>query len=824
MRLHHWAKRGLRVGVIISLLLLAATISLAAELPNQRGGLYAARRPVSLVSSSIDVHVLGLMVETTVTQRFRNDLSTPIEAVYIFPLPVDAIVTGAQLRVDGVAINANLQPRAQARASYERAVAAGQVASLLEQDRADIFTMAVTAVAPGATVDVVFSWDSVAQRGPVAGIDGWQLLIPLVVGNKQTPGVANGRPTLGTGAVPDTNRAPDASRITPLVAPAAGIATTINVSFADDVAQVTSSSHDLVIDAAGRAAKIVEAQSNRDVVLRWSQASAPRGWVEQDVDGAYAAVLVEQPPPPANWPSNTHKLAIVVDRSQRMQGTRMAQTRMLLTRLVGALPATVQSVSWIDGNGVAQWQSPAQAVSASSAWLNQVQARFDVVAALQHAQGSGADAAVFVSDGQYSNDREIVAAAKASGLAVYTVAIGSVQAHGLLRELAAATNGTARSVAATDDVAVVARLFALDVQASAGAPTVNWGSLAVTQQSPAVVPRLGVGQAMLVTGRLARAATATVQVAGQDVALQLRASSRAPVGALSKHGQVARQWARAQLQTMVPTSAAAVALAQRYGVVTLGTALVASSDVIKAPGGTAHSVAIPVDAAAGDLEWDRKVMRDEVSTVQTKAPATPTPNAPVAPATGMATGMAAGDNDAPQADAEMDDGAARPALRNVTESASNIYFRGNYGWRRTLTLAIGVSGRNSNNGSLRNAAALTTAVAANYVWPSRWTLGGELGLVGRAPSATLLIRPLLTLGHVDRNGVVTVQLGLGYQAALASATSDVVDSRAFAISAIIRSWLTSLDLRHWSLEARFDAAINGDGASATVSFGAAWHW
>lgn len=797
---------------LVCLGLLAATASFAAELPNQRGGLYAARRPVSLVSSTIDVHVLGLMVETTVTQRFRNDLTTPIEAVYIFPLPADAIVTGARLQVDGVAIDANLVPRAQARASYERAVAAGQVASLLEQDRADIFTMAVTAVAPGATVEVTFSWDSVAQRGPVAGNDGWQLLIPLVVGKKLTPGVANGRPTQGTGAVPDTNRAPDASRITPLVAPAAGIATTIRVRFDDDVAHITSSSNDLVVDAAGRIANIVEAQSNRDVVLRWSQPSAPRGWVEQDVDGAYAAVLVEQAPAPANLSTATRKLAIMVERTQRTQGTRLAQTRLLLAQLVAALPATVQSVSWIDGNGGVVWQSPGQAATASTTWLGQVQPRFDAVAALHQVQQSGADAVVFVSDGQYSNDREIVAAAKASGVVVYTVAVGSVQAHGLLRELAAATNGTARSVAATDDMPTVARYFALDIQARLAAPTVNWGTLAVAQQSPAALPRLGVGQAMLVTGRLQRAATATVQVAGQDVALQLRASSRAAVGALSKHGQVARQWARAQLQTMVPASAAAIALAQRYGVLTPGTALVASSDVIKAPGGTLHSVAIPVDAAAGDLDWAYKPLRDEVSTVQQHGQVTP-------------SAVTANDNSpAPQAMAEMDDSETRPGVRTATEAATSVYFRGNYGWRRTLTLGIGASGRNGIASSGHIAGTLTTAVAANYVWPRRWSVGGELGLVGRVPIATLLLRPLLTLGHVDRNGVMSVQLGLGYQVALASTSDAGVDSQALAMSVIARWRLLSLNLPQWSFEARLDGAFNGDGASGTASFGAAWHW
>ena len=806
----------------------------ASELPNQRGGLYAAQRPVSMVSSTVDVRVLGLMVETTVTQRFRNDLTTPIEAVYIFPLPVDAIVTGAQLQVDGLVVKAELQRRAQARASYERAVAAGTAASLLEQERADVFTMAVTAIAPGATVEVVLAWDSVAQRG----LDSWQLLLPLVVAPKQTPGTATGRPTLGTGRVPDTNRAPDASRLTPLTAPGAGIATTITVTFGDDVQQLRSPSHDLVIAVDQRQARIVESQSNRDVVLRWSQANAPRGWVEQDVDGGYAAVMVEGAamPPVAVVSSSpgstvTSKLAIIVDRSPRMQGARMALARIFIRAALSALGTTVDNVAWLDGRTPVRWHASRDAAQTSEAWLQQVQPRFDVVAAIAMLRASGANAALLISDGLYANDGEILAAARSAGVALYTVAVGSAPAHGLMQQVAASTQGTARSLAASEDASDVARAFAFDCNAVAQQPTVNWGALAVTQQAPARLPRLGVGQALLVTGRLGTAATATIQVAGVDVGLIRRASNRASAGALSKHGQLARQWARGQLQTMDPMSASAVAFAQRYGVVTAGTALVATSNVITAPGGTAHSVAIPVDAPADQARLREETLRLDAGATakgQTALPAGPAPT--VAPAQPSPRGASAVSADSDDADGEgrgYADDAAPSTDRVQTVESSNVYFRGRNGWRRTLTLAVGASTRadlQASAAEVRFAGALSGLVAGSYLWSNRWSLGGEMGLVLRVPNATVLARPLLTLGIVDRNGRTSLLVGLGYQAAVAPVASGAVDARAMAASLILRFWLTDLDLKRWSVETRVNAAFNGNGFSNDISVGAALHW
>ncbi|MBP9086960.1 MAG: hypothetical protein KBG15_12640, partial [Kofleriaceae bacterium] len=447
---------------------------------------------------------------------------------------------------------------------------------------------------------------------------------------------------------------------------------------------------------------------------------------------------------------------------------------------------------------------------------------------------------------------------------LYTVAVGSAPAHGLMQALAASTRGTARTLASIEDVPTVARAFAFDCDSVAQLPTVNWGTLAVTQQSPTVLPRLGVGQALLVTGRLATATTATIQVAGLDVGLIRRASHRARAGALSKHGQLARQWARGQLQAMNPWSAGAVALAQRYGVVTAGVALVAARDVITVPGGTAHSVAIPVDAPADQVRWREEILQVDAAEATT-LPVTPPVIGPdpalaqpvavdvrtgahsvampvvqgavakpdvvdvrAAPVSPHGATVATPDSDDTDAEPPLHPSADAPSAASLQEVVpGNEAVLIGHGWRRTLTLALGLGARTdvtTEAAGTRYAGALSGLVAGSYLWGNRWSLGGEVGLVARWPNATVLARPLITVGRADRNARTSLQLGLGYQAALAPTASGAIDASAFAASLMLRVRLVDLDLLRWSVETRLNTAINGNGFSNDISVGVALHW
>jgi Ca-activated chloride channel family protein len=286
--------------------------------------------PLPMLDSQIEVRVTGPIVETVVTQRFHNHGDRAIEATYIFPLPPDAAVTAMSIRSGTRTIHAAIEKREEALERYEAAVRAGVAAAVLDQERPDVFTQTVSAIPPRSTVEVVLRYDTLARYS-----DGlWTLVVPLVVAPRYVPGTASGRPTTGTGRAPDTDRAPDASRVTPHAAPRAGGATTISLAFSDAVTDVTSPTHD--VTGSGGRFTLVDPHSDRDAVIRWRTAHPASGWVEDSPDGGYAAVVVTAAPPGAR--KRPVRLALVLHGGATMLGDATIVGVPLLRALQVGLP------------------------------------------------------------------------------------------------------------------------------------------------------------------------------------------------------------------------------------------------------------------------------------------------------------------------------------------------------------------------------------------------------------------------------------------------------------------------------------------------------
>src|SRR5690348_15547822 len=106
------------------------------QLPS-RGGMFAqgTTTPLAMLDSKITIRLRGPIAETVVAQTFRNDTDRVTEATYIFPLPVDAAVSAMEIENGSRTVRAAIETRDQAQERYERAVAAGVGAALLDQER-----------------------------------------------------------------------------------------------------------------------------------------------------------------------------------------------------------------------------------------------------------------------------------------------------------------------------------------------------------------------------------------------------------------------------------------------------------------------------------------------------------------------------------------------------------------------------------------------------------------------------------------------------------------------------------------------------------------
>ena len=107
-----------------------------------------------LKHTEVRAFVQGFIGTVEVSQQFQNPYSGKIEAVYIFPLPHDAAVSEFVMTIGERRIRGIIRERKEAEELYNEAKRQGYVASLLTEERPNIFTQSVANIEPGTHVRV----------------------------------------------------------------------------------------------------------------------------------------------------------------------------------------------------------------------------------------------------------------------------------------------------------------------------------------------------------------------------------------------------------------------------------------------------------------------------------------------------------------------------------------------------------------------------------------------------------------------------------------------------------------------------------------------
>ena len=131
-----------------------------------------------LKSTSAKVNISGVMADVLVTQVYKNEGQKPLEAIYIFPASTRAAVYGLKMTIGKRVIEARIQKRDEARRAYEQAREQGKTASLLEQQRPNVFQMNVANILPGDTIGVELTYTELLV--PTDRV--YEFVYPTVVG------------------------------------------------------------------------------------------------------------------------------------------------------------------------------------------------------------------------------------------------------------------------------------------------------------------------------------------------------------------------------------------------------------------------------------------------------------------------------------------------------------------------------------------------------------------------------------------------------------------------------------------------------------------
>lgn len=131
-----------------------------------------------LKDTRVQIDVSGVIADVKVIQTYRNEGSRPINARYVFPASTRAAVYAMRMRIGDQVIVAKIKERETAKQEFDKAKQEGKSASLLEQNRPNVFSMSLANVMPGDQVEVELCYTELLT--PTNGV--YEVVFPTVVG------------------------------------------------------------------------------------------------------------------------------------------------------------------------------------------------------------------------------------------------------------------------------------------------------------------------------------------------------------------------------------------------------------------------------------------------------------------------------------------------------------------------------------------------------------------------------------------------------------------------------------------------------------------
>jgi Ca-activated chloride channel family protein len=290
-----------------------------------------------LKATTAEVRIAGVIADVTVTQVYRNEGKRALEAIYVFPGSTRAAVYAMTMTIGTRTINAVVKERQQARAEYEQARAQGRTASLLEQQRPNVFQMNVANIMPGDEIKVKLCYTELLV--PTEAV--YEFVYPTVVG----PRYSN-QPAAGA---PDTERWVENPYHHQGEAPAYEFDIKVTLAAGMPIQKVACASHKTSVSYDGPSSATVtldpsEKQGgNRDFILRYGLAGSQ---VEsglllyQDKGERFFLLMVQPPKRVAIQQIPPREYIFIVDVSGSMHGYPLEVSKKLLADLIGHLRLT----------------------------------------------------------------------------------------------------------------------------------------------------------------------------------------------------------------------------------------------------------------------------------------------------------------------------------------------------------------------------------------------------------------------------------------------------------------------------------------------------
>ena len=468
------------------------------------------------LNTDVRMDISGLVARVKVRQEFRNEGGDWVEGIYVFPLPDKAAVDRMRLHIGGRFIEGEIREKEQAKKEYEQAKQSGRKASLVQQQRANLFTTSVANVAPGerVVVEIEYLEDLRYEDGR------FSIRFPMTLTPRYIPGQAL-PDKQGNGWSADTDQVADASLITPPQVSRSSnhkISLTADVNAGMPLEIIASRYHPVrVSEKDGHYTVALSDQKtimDHDFELVWQPvpSAEPRAMAfAETIDGKPYHLLMVMPPNqadalPAQMPRET---IFIVDTSGSMHGVSMSQAKRAVDLAIKALkPGDLFNVIEFDSYTTALYPhsmlASASNVAKALGFVQQLQADGGTemrpalkLALSTPAQESHLRQIIFITDGSVGYEDQMFSMIEQSlGTArLFTVGIGSAPNSLFMRKAAEAGRGSYTFISALHEVSEkMEALFRKLEHPQVTDINLHWPSGVIVDSYPATVPDLYLGE------------------------------------------------------------------------------------------------------------------------------------------------------------------------------------------------------------------------------------------------------------------------------------------------------------------------------------------
>ncbi|MBS3763922.1 MAG: VWA domain-containing protein [Planctomycetes bacterium] len=585
--------------------------------------------PVPLKHTDVKAGISAYIASVTVTQQFHNPFDEKIEAKYVFPLPQNSAVNEFIMVIGDRRIRGIIREREEAEKIYHEARARGHVASLLTQERPNIFTQKVANIEPGKEIDVEIKYFNTLTYK-----DGWyEFVFPMVVGPRfNPPGSTDGVGAVARGAHGISGQDTEVQHLKPDERNGHDISLSVEVDAGVSIEEMESKSHAVRVRKVSASKATVSLSPldtipNKDFVLRYRVAGErvkSALLTHRDKRGGFFTLMLYPPAQLRSLERHPMEMVFVLDCSGSMKGEPISQAKDAVKHALKKMGKndTFQIIRFSNDSS----QFGRNPVKASR---QNVQKALRYVKNLHGGGGTmmieGIKAALdfphderrlrtvaFLTDGYIGNEKDILAAVKqkVGSSRIFSFGVGSSPNRYLLNRMAKLGRGAVAYLGLHDSGADVMNKFFRHISHPALTDVkIDWGEMEVSEVYPREARDLFVGRPIVLTGRFRGIGRTRITVRGRAGGRDQQLAIRADLNSReATHRGLAEVWARAKIADLydqatydsdpeLPTRIKNVAL--NYGLMSQYTSFVAVDSLSQTAGDHGTTVAVPVPVPEG---------------------------------------------------------------------------------------------------------------------------------------------------------------------------------------------------------------------------------